>query len=115
MQKNSFDRGFAIDERIDEIYDVSQQHKIICSHKCFCFDDDLKDIDFKTLEYPVINTSYSLIDPGWLNDKIIDAYISLLVEAASKKGISVKALNCFFYTRLKKFAFYLSDEKECSV
>ena len=59
----------------------------------------------------MINTNYSLIDPGWLNDKIIDAYSSLLVEAASKKGISVKALNCFFYTRLKKFAFYLLDEK----
>ena len=26
MQKNSFDQGFAIDERIDEVYDVSQQH-----------------------------------------------------------------------------------------
>ena len=43
------------------------------------------------------------MDPGWLNDKIIDAYILLLVEAASKKGIRMKALNCFFYTRLKIF------------
>ena len=50
------------------------------------------------------------MDPGWLNDTIIDAYISLLVKAASKKGIRVKALNCFFYTRLK-ICLFLSDEE----
>jgi hypothetical protein len=72
----------------------------------------LKGEDFKTLEYPVENTSYLLQDPGWLNDKIVDAYILLLVEAASKKGIRVQALNCFFYTRLKKFAIYLADEEK---
>ena len=90
-----------IDERINEVYDALWQHKIICSHKFYGYADDLKGADFKILEYPVVNTSYSLMDPGWLNDKIIDAYTSLLVKAASKKGICVQALNCFFYTCLK--------------
>ena len=108
VQNNSFNPEFT---GIDEVYDASRQHKIICSHKCNGYDDDLKGADFKTLEYPVVNTSYSLMDPGWLNDKIIDAYISLLVKAASTKGIRVQALNCFFYTCLRKFAFHLSDEE----
>ena len=100
-----------IDERINELYDALWQHKIICSHKFYGYADDLKGADFRILEYPVVNTSYSLMDPGWLNDKIIDAYTSLLVKAASKKGIRIQALNCFFYTCLRKFAFHLSDEE----
>ena len=43
---------------------------------------------------------------------IVDAYISLLVEGASKKGIRVRAFNCFFYTRLKKVAIHLSNEQK---
>lgn len=113
VRNNSSDPRFkTIDETINQVYDASQRHKIICSHKSYCFDEDLKGEDFKTLEYPVENTSYLLQDPGWLNDKIVDAYILLLVEAASKKGIRVQALNCFFYTRLKKFAIYLADEEK---
>ena len=61
-----------------------------------------QDIGISSDKYELL---YSLIDPGWLSDNIIDAYISLLVEAASKKGIRVKALNCFFYTRLKNLPF----------
>jgi hypothetical protein len=112
VQNSSTDQGFtSADERTNQVYDVSHRNKVICSHRDFCYDDDLKGEDFKTLEYPVQNTSYSLESPGWLNDKIVDAYNSLLVEAASEKGIRVQALNCFFYTRLKKFAFYLLDEE----
>ena len=111
---NSSTSGFtSSNERISQAYDASQRHKVICSHKSYCFDDDLKGEDFKTLEYPVENTSYLIKDPGWLNDKIVDAYISLLVvEGASKKGIRVRAFNCFFYARLKKVAIHLSNEEK---
>jgi Ulp1 family protease len=81
------------------------------SKSIYCFNEDLKGKDFKTLEYPMENMSYSVQDPGWLNDNIVDAYI-LLVEAVSKKGIHVQALNFFFYTCLKKFAIYLLDEEK---
>ena len=110
---NSSTSGFtSSNERISQVYDASQRHKVICSHKSYCFDHDLKGEDFKTLEYPVENTSYLIKDPGWLNDKIVDAYILLLVEGASKKGICVRAFNCFFYTCLKKVAIHLSNEQK---
>ncbi len=48
MRNSSTDPRFtSIDERVNQVYDVSQRNKVICSH------DNLKGEDLKTLEYPV--------------------------------------------------------------
>ena len=67
--------------------------------------------DFKTLEFPVMNNSYSLEKPGWLNDSIIDSYLLLLVKASSQKGICVHVLNRFFYLRLWNMMLKGGNEK----
>ena len=89
---------------IDEtelLWDVSRQNSLICNVSKFGY--ELKGRDFKSLEHPVVNNSYRLKSPGWLNDNIIDAYISLLVKAAaSDKGMRVHAFNCFFMKRLRE-------------
>ncbi len=56
--------------------------------------------DFKTLAFPVMNNSYSLKKPGWLNDRIVDAYLLLLVKVCSQKGNCTCAQNSFFHIRL---------------
>ena len=67
--------------------------------------------DFKTLEFPVMNNSYSLEKPGWLNDSIIDSYLLLLMKASPQKGIRVHVLNSFFYLRLRNTMLKRGNEK----
>ncbi len=64
----------SIDERINQVYNVSPTKQSTCLHESCCHDDDLKGEDFGTLENPVENTNYSSTCPGWLNDKIVDTY-----------------------------------------
>ena len=93
---NSSTSGFtSSNERLARCTMLHSDTKCHIVYKARCFDHDLKGEDFKTLEYPVDNMSYLIKDPGWLNDKIVDAYISLLVEGASKKGICVRASIAF--------------------
>jgi Ulp1 family protease len=42
---------------------------------------DLYGKDFKPLEYPLINKSYSVPNTGWLNDAVVDAYLTFLVSS----------------------------------
>jgi ubiquitin C-terminal hydrolase len=81
-------------------FDVSNKYQSLCSVQTVGY--DLSGRNFKTLEYPVMNKSYSLPKPGWLDDCVVDAYLLLLVKACAQKGIRVHALNSFFYTRLQK-------------
>ena len=72
LRNSSTDPKFlSIDDKVNQVYDISQQNKVICLHESCCFDDDLKGEDLKTMEYPVENTSYSLTSPRWLNDKLV--------------------------------------------
>lgn len=99
---------------IHSLYDASKKYELICSFKTSGY--DLNGPNFKTLELPVLNTSYCLDNPGWLNDNIVDAYITLLVKAASEKGTRVHALNCFFYTAFRKAVLEeRSEEKVCNM
>ena len=91
-------------------YNVTYKYKSICSRQSVGY--DLLGSDFKTLEYPVKDISYSVRNPGWLNDNIIDAYLLLLVTASSKKGVCVHALNSFFFSRLRKAVTEEKDEKK---
>ena len=76
-------------------------------NKCVCTQDkqgyDLYGRDFKTLE-PLVekksNESYVLENPGWLNDKIIDVYLSLLEKECVNIGIKCFAFNMQFITKL---------------
>ena len=54
----------------------------------------------KTLEFPILNHTYTVDIPGWLNDRVLDAYLYILVDAASKNGCHVHAFNTFFFPRL---------------
>ena len=86
---------------IECLWDVTEQNSLLCSASKFGY--ELKGKDFKTLELPVLNNSYTVERPGWLNDNIVDAYISLLVKAAtSHKGIRAHAFNCFFMKKLRE-------------
>ncbi len=96
-------------ENILHLYDVSYKYRSVFNTRTVGY--DLLGSDFKTLEYPVINNSYSLEKPGWLNDKIVDAYLLLLVRACSQKGICVHALNSFFYTQIRKVVMNDGNEK----
>ncbi len=96
-------------ENILHLYDVSYKYRSVCNTRTVGY--DLLGSDFKTLEYPVINNSCSLEKPGWLNDKIVDAYLLLLVRACSQKGICVHALNSFFYTRIRKVVMNDGNQK----
>ena len=104
------DKSSAKPENIERFYDVTYKYKSICSRQSVGY--DLLGSDFKTLEYPVKNISYSVRNPGWLNDNIIDAYLLLLVNASSKKGVCVHALNSFFFSRLRKAVTEEKDEKK---
>ena len=89
---------------------MTYKYKSICSRQSVGY--DLLGSDFKTLEYPAKNISYSVRNPGWLNDNIIDAYLLLLVNASSKKGVRVHALSSFFFSRLGKAVTEEKDEKK---
>ena len=104
------DKSSAKPENIERFYDVTYKYKSICSRQSVGY--DLLGSDFKTLEYPAKNISYSVRNPGWLNDNIIDAYLQLLVNASSKKGVRVHALNSFFFSRLRKAVTEEKDEKK---
>jgi ubiquitin C-terminal hydrolase len=93
-----------------EIYwNVETRDYLLCNANEFGY--ELKGRDFKTLEFPVIDNSYTLDTPGWLNDNIVDAYISLLVEAAGYKSTGVYALNCFFMKKLRGALLKNQSEK----
>jgi ubiquitin C-terminal hydrolase len=97
-------------ENIERFYDISCKYKSISTKHKVGY--TLVGSDFKTLEFPVINNSYSLEEPGWLNDNIIDAYLLLLVKACSQKGIRVYVLNSFFYLRIRNAMLKKSNEKK---
>lgn len=97
-------------ENIERFFDVTYKYKSICSRQSAGY--DLLGSDFKTLEFPVNNITYSVRNPGWLNDSIIDAYLLLLVNASSTRGLRVHALNSFFFSRLRKAASEEKDEKK---
>ena len=96
--------------KIERFYDVTYKYKSICSWKSFGY--DLLGSDFKTLEFPMKNMTYSMKNPGWLNDNIIDAYLLLLVKASSKMGLRVHAFNSFFFSRLRKAVIDDKNEKK---
>ena len=83
---------------IESLWDVTEQNSVLCNGNKFGY--ELKGSDFKTLEFPVINYSYKVKNPGWLNNNIVDAYISLLVKTAAGRNLHVNALNCFFYEKV---------------
>ena len=60
--RNSSTSGFtSLNERLARctmLHSDPKCHIVYCSHKSYCFDHNLKGEDFKTLEYPVDNTSY---------------------------------------------------------
>jgi Ulp1 family protease len=60
--------------------DMSVRNKRICTQNKHGY--ELYGKDLKSLESWVAkkSNSYTLEDPGWLNDRIIDAYLSLLVK-----------------------------------
>ena len=85
---------------IESLWDVTEQNSVLCCGNEFGY--ELKGSDFKTLEFPVVNNSYKVKNPGWLNDNIVDAYISLLVKTAANRNLRVNALNCFFMRKLRE-------------
>ena len=56
--------------------------------------------------------TYSMKNPGWLNDNIIDAYLLLLVKASSKMGLRIHTFGGFFFSRLRKAVM---DEKNKNI
>lgn len=82
--------------------DASLQNKRVCTQDKQGY--DLYGRDFKTLE-PLVakksNESYVLENPGWLNDKIIDVYLSLLEKECINIGIKCFAFNTQFITKLR--------------
>ena len=80
------------------VYDISYKYKHICSVQSEGY--DLVGEDLKTLEFPVLNHTYTVDRLGWLNDRVVDAYLYILVDAASKNGCRVHAFNTFFFPRL---------------
>ena len=82
--------------------DASIQNKWVCTQEKQGY--DLYRRDFKTLE-PLVakesNDTYILENPGWLNDKIIDAYLYLLVKECINMGINCFAFNTKFITKLR--------------
>ena len=82
--------------------DASIQNKRVCTQEKQGY--DLYGRDFKTLE-PLVakksNETYVLENPGWLNDKIIDAYLYLLVKECINMGINCFAFNTQFITKLR--------------
>ena len=89
-------------ENIGRFYDVTYKYKSICSRQSVGY--YLLGSDFKTLEYPAKNISYSVRNPGWLNDNIIDPYLLVCVR--------VHALNSFFFSQLGKAVTEEKDEKK---
>ncbi|KAM7043847.1 sentrin-specific protease 2 [Acridotheres tristis] len=61
-----------------------------------------EDVLSKAFKLTVTREDISTLQPpGWLNDKIINFYMSLLVERSKKEGYpSVYAFNTFFYSKL---------------
>ena len=82
--------------------DASLQNKRVCTQDKQGY--DLYGRDFKTLE-PLVekksNESYVLENPGWLNDKIIDVYLSLLEKECVNMGVKCFAFNTQFITKLR--------------
>lgn len=79
------------------VWDISCRDKVVCN-----LEDgiELRGRDLKTLELPIVNKSYILENAGWLNDNVVDAYLSLLVKTSSKIGIQMFAYNSNFFTYL---------------
>ena len=59
-------------------------------------------MDFKSIEYPLVNKSYTISNAGWLNDAIIDAYLALLVKEGAKRGERFFAFNTQFIRKLRR-------------
>jgi hypothetical protein len=96
---------------VEDLWDVTTQNSLICSISDFGY--ELKGRDFKTLEHPIVNHSYTLEHAGWLNDNVIDAYIHLLAKtAAADKGIRVHAFNCLFIKRLREVLLQKRCERD---
>ena len=95
-------------ENITRCYDISSKYQAVCTTQSVGY--ELLGSNFKTLEFPVRNKSYSINKPGWLDDSIIDAYLLLLVKSCEQKNIRVHALNSFFYTRLQRALLDLIKE-----
>ena len=54
---------------------------------------------------------YSKGNFNWLNDNIVDAYISLLVKSAAGRNLRVNALNCFFNEKVTQIVAQKSKRK----
>jgi hypothetical protein len=77
-----------VQKQLFYLCDMSVRNKRICTQDKHGY--ELYGKDFKSLEPWVAkksNESYTLEDPGWLNDRIIDAYLSLLVKQCDSIGI----------------------------
>ena len=82
--------------------DMSVRNKRVCTQNKHGY--ELYGKDFKSLEPWVAkksNESYTLEDPGWLNDRIIDAYLSLCVKQCDSMGIQCFAFTTQFITKLR--------------
>ena len=93
---------------IESLWDVTEQNLVLCNGNEFGY--ELKENDFKTLEFPVINYSYKVKNPGWLNDNIVDVYILLLVKTVAGRNLRINALNCFFMKKLRELLFKSQSE-----
>ena len=94
-------QGYKDDNEVQCLYvwDISCRDKVVCN-----LEDgiELRGRDLKTLELPIVNKSYILENAGWLNDNVVDAYLSLLVKTSSKIGIQMFAYNSNFFTYLRE-------------
>ncbi|XP_046858749.1 uncharacterized protein LOC124452211 [Xenia sp. Carnegie-2017] len=97
-------------KEIQQLYDVLNKNKTICLNATHGY--ELKGEDFKTLEQPLLNQTYSVKHTGWLNDKIINAYTHLIVNAARENGNRVLAFDTLFYSRLRHCVVQRADEKK---
>ena len=97
-------------KEIQQLYDVLNKNKTICFNATHGY--ELKGEDFKTLEQPLLNQTYSVKHTGWLNDKIINAYTHLIVNAARENGIRVLTFDTLFYSRLRHCVVQRADEKK---
>ena len=81
---------------------ASLQNKRVCTQDKQQY--NLYGRDSKTFE-PLVekksNKSYVLENPGWLNDKIINVYLSLLEKECVNMGIKCFAFNMQFITKLR--------------
>ncbi|CAB4021708.1 ubiquitin carboxyl-terminal hydrolase 8 isoform X3, partial [Paramuricea clavata] len=87
------------EEQIFRLWDVSNKDTKICTMTKDGY--DLYGKDFKSLEYPLINKSYIVPNTGWLNDAVVDAYLTLLVKECAKNGTRYFAFNTQFITKLR--------------